>query len=151
MINTKIFFQINRLGLADPTPPGSYYTNIDEFWVYAVNPVTFAYNYDNPTDYVIDNLYDSRMFAKRKYYNGQWLSNYSYCLNPTEMNFYANGTIWVMNNYVSAGGARPAGKSIITINLFGQVYYEDIPYYTKEIISHAGIFKYGILHMGNEN
>ena len=78
-----------------------------------------------------DNIRDTRMFSQRRD-----LANYNLyeCLDPSDMNFYLDGTRWVI------GFVAPSGKGFISIDLFGDAVFP------SEDIMHNAYTTYGIPH-----
>jgi hypothetical protein len=125
---------ILRMGLP---APGTYYTSPETVTIY-------ANQFLNPNDPVEnDNMYDYLMFRCWDDEDNTW-PNVHTCVSIDEMNFYLLGTEEVIYTYESEGGARPAGKSLITINLIGDY----IPGPTGTDYMHYGFIQYGIKHIG---
>jgi len=114
----------------------SYYTEIDTV---EVMPGYFL----NPNDPIPgDNMYDCLMFENL---DDGIMPNVHTCLSSEEMNFYLLGTEQVIYNY-EPDGARPEGKSFISLDLIGDYYL--FPYSTDYF--HFGKFSYGVLHVNSK-
>ena len=107
---------------------GTFYTDQDYIPIY-------GQNYPNPDDDAHDNMYDYLMYFNEVFNNGTYPNSYHTCLTPDEMNFYMIGTKTVMLQN------KPAGKSMISIDLWGEIIVCD-NYPTM----HNGEFAYGIKH-----
>lgn len=127
-----------RIHQCQAIPSGNYwYDEVETKRVY-------AWDFPNPswnvqTDY--ENYYQYRMFWNS--------SNYAYfhdCLNPEELNFYLNGTKWIINTLEDpneGGGARPEGKSFISVNVQGNALWIG----SSSDLFHEAWITYGVLHV----
>jgi hypothetical protein len=114
----------------------SYYTEIDSVEVLSVEFI-------NPNDPIPgDNMYDFLMFRNL---DDGFMPNVHICLSSEEMSFYLLGTEQVVYNY-APDGARPEGKSFISLNLVGDYVLtsESTEYF------HYGKIFYGVLHINSK-
>ncbi|MBI9033280.1 MAG: hypothetical protein JEZ03_02300 [Bacteroidales bacterium] len=99
---------------------------------------TFAFDYPNPNDQIPgDNIQDYLMF-----HSTSWASTFT-CINPTNMNFYLNGTKYIVYHYnnETIPGARPEGKHFISIDVVPEIAMLGQGYPL-----HSAYINYGILH-----
>jgi hypothetical protein len=126
LINQKI---MNCMGV----PAGNYY------WTEPETVDLWPESYPNPNWGGAPN-YEKYLL----YWNHSSYPNFHGCLSPEECNFYLSGTKWVINtDYPS--GARPAGKSLISVAIHGDALF-DVPNLGNSAYLHRGPAYYGILH-----
>lgn len=127
LIDRKI---MNCMGV----PIGNYYyTDQETVWVE-------PYSYPNP-NWIPGNVNYEEGWL---YTNYEGAANFHGCLSASECNFYLTGTKWVAN-HDQPGGARPVGKTLISVAIFGDETAESKwPYYSTYL--HHGPIYYGILH-----
>jgi hypothetical protein len=117
-----------------PVPYGYYwYENPETIEIY-------AWDYNNPNWGGNYNYYRYRM-----YWNSNAYPDCHTCLTPDECNTYLSGTKWVIYSSVNSGGARPEGKSFISLVLTGELIDLNPPY--NSTYFHWGYVQYGILHI----
>nr|NQU90325.1 hypothetical protein [Bacteroidota bacterium] len=116
-------------------PPNSYYLDIDSVYVEGCDFV-------NPNDpFRWDNMYDYLMFFNIE---DGITPNVHSCVSIDEMSFYLFGTEDVIYTY-EPDGARPQGKSFISVNLWG-----DMTVNTATYRMHRAWVSYGVLHLNSE-
>ena len=124
-----------RVNANQTFPSGTYFTDV------VIIPNVNLYTYQMTGVSPGDNSCDFLMF-----YNQESWPNFHSCIPPNEMNYHMNGTQTVFYRYQSAGGPRPAGKTPISIYLYGEQILS-IP----TVIYHSGNFNYGVPHNNNGN
>jgi hypothetical protein len=119
---------------------------VGNYWYEETETITiWAYDYSNPGW----SSGSPNYFKYRMYWNSTLYNDCHTCLspqNPDELNFYLEGTKWVINTLLDDGGARPPNKSMISVQLVGDYVLYPYPSYHTEYF-HWGTIQYGILHI----
>jgi hypothetical protein len=99
----------------------------------------------DPTDYPIGGVSGQNMnhrFA-HLYWNSSQYPDFDGCIPPDDLNFYLEKTRELINNYETEGGIRPAGKGLISIEMWGTESYKN----DYLIYMHNANLTYGILRL----
>lgn len=107
-----------------------------------ISKTPYEYRNHNDIPVELDNVKDYLLYCSD--YNEP---NFEDCLSPELMNFYLWGTEWVVYHYTNETnpGARPEGKSFISIEMHGSVGITGSDDYL-----HLADINYGILHMSSD-
>ncbi len=102
---------------------------------------------NEPTLYpVLPNAAKSNYRYAKLYWNSSQYPNMNGCIPPADLNFYLTKTKELINNETTLGGLRPAGYSLIDIDMWGISFLENG--YT--IYQHQANVRYGVLHVSPE-
>lgn len=97
---------------------------------------------NDPTQYpVIPGASKSNFHYAKLYWNSSQYSNFNGCIPPADLNFYLTKTKELINNETTQGGLRPAGYSLIDIDMWGFILQGNHTEYM-----HRATVRYGILH-----
>ena len=114
------------------------------FALYCINDFSMQEILD-PTDYPIGGVSGQNMnhrFA-HLYWNSSQYPDFNGCIPPADLNFYLEKTRELINRSQSDGGIRPAGKGLISIEMWGtEEDYED-----HTIYEYNARVKYGVLRL----
>lgn len=110
------------------------------YWYENPMPISVvATDYDNFNDPISGDNYREYLMYASNIYQPNGLT----CLSPDDMNFYLNGTEYVVYHYDDEQnpGARPQGKDFVSIDIWGDIVLDGSGNYL-----HMGFVWYGILH-----
>jgi len=114
------------------------------YWYESI--ITISIN--DPTLYpVIPNVTKSNYRYAKLFWNSSQYNNpdINGCIPPADLSFYLAQTKQLINTETSVGGLRPAGYSLIDIDMWGLILQGT---YTEYI--HRATVRYGILHFSND-